>query len=388
MRRTEFASANSRWGAIVRLTTRRWLAVVGSLVLVGAYSTSSNAADTTDSVTAGTSSPDCDQSVSHSADDIAAAAAPHTVTSIYAVPVCFADGTPTLAYLPYDLSIPILLEYNDGVEDAAEFYGAELLVSDLAGQTAETLNRYEAMTARDPDVIGTMINDSDNALNQRVQSDGRLLLLSGPSFSDPPADAPSVYPIDIDAEMGTEVGAMLGELAAARLEEEWSGRNVVFIGVGDDDNAIVKVRTDSALAAAREHVDIEDEDVVRLDTDGDQTNAQNMTLDALTAHPDDVVIIAPLNDETGVAAAQAVRDAGRQADAIIVLHGGGVFARDAMRNDTDNLILGAIYQNAYAEGWAWVEGAIALHLGDEFEDLFTEHPRITPDNVDELFPDD
>ena len=237
MRRTEFASANSRWGAIVRLTTRRWLAVVGSLVLVGAYSTSSNAADTTDSVTAGTSSPDCDQSVSHSADDIAAAAAPHTVTSIYAVPVCFADGTPTLAYLPYDLSIPILLEYNDGVEDAAEFYGAELLVSDLAGQTAETLNRYEAMTARDPDVIGTMINDSDNALNQRVQTDGRLLLLSGPSFSDPPADAPSVYPIDIDAEMGTEVGAMLGELAAARLEEEWSGRNVVFIGVGDDDNA-------------------------------------------------------------------------------------------------------------------------------------------------------
>ncbi len=372
----------------MRLTTRRWLAVVGSLVLVGAYSTSSNAADTTDSVTAGTSSPDCDQTVSHSADDIAAAAAPHTVTSIYAVPLCFADGTPTLAYLPYDLSIPILLEYNDGVEDAAEFYGAELLVSDLAGQTAETLNRYEAMTARDPDVIGTMINDSDNALNQRVQSDGRLLLLSGPSFSDPPADAPSVYPIDIDAEMGTEVGAMLGELAAARLEEEWSGRNVVFIGVGDDDNAIVKVRTDSALAAAREHVDIEDEDVVRLDTDGDQTNAQNMTLDALTAHPDDVVIIAPLNDETGVAAAQAVRDAGRQADAIIVLHGGGVFARDAMRNDTDNLILGAIYQNAYAEGWAWVEGAIALHLGDEFEDLFTEHPRITPDNVDELFPDD
>ena len=127
---------------------------------------------------------------------------------------------------------------------------------------------------------------------------------------------------------------------------------------------------------------------MRLDTDGDQTNAQNMTLDALTAHPDDVVIIAPLNDETGVAAAQAVRDAGRQADAIIVLHGGGVFARDAMRNDTDDLILGAIYQNAYAEGWAWVEGAIALYLGDEFEDLFTEHPRITPDNVDELFPDD
>jgi ABC-type sugar transport system substrate-binding protein len=379
----------------VRRSTRRWLAAIGGLALAGAHAgahagaqaASTDAAATTDATTA-TSGPGCDPSVTHSAEDIAAAAAPYTVTSIYAVPVCFADGAPTLAYLPFDLSIPILLEYNDGVEDAAEFYGAELLVSDLAGQTAETLNRYEALTARDPDVIGTMINDSDNALNQRVQSDGRELLLSGPSFSQPPAEAPSVYPVDIDAEMGTEVGAMLGELAAERLEDQWSGRNVVFIGVGDDDNPIVKTRTDSALAAAREHIDIEDEDVVRLDTDGDQTNAQNMTLDALTAHPDDVFVIAPLNDETGVAAAQAVRDAGRQADAMVVLHGGGAFARDAMRNDTDDLILGAIYQNAYAEGWAWVEAAIALHLGDEFEDLYTEHPRITPDNVDELFPED
>lgn len=333
-------------------------------------------------------SQDCDPSVTYSADDIAAAAAPNVVTSIYDVPVCFTDGPPTLAYLAFDLSIPILTEYNDGVEDAADFYGAELLVSDLGAQTAETMNRYEAMTARDPDVIGTMINDSDNALNQRALADGRLLLLSGPSFSDPPADAPSVYPTDIDAAMGADVGAMLGEEAAARLEDGWRGRNVVFIGVGDDDNPVVKVRTDSALAAAREFVEIDDEDVVRLDTNGESPNAQSMTLDALTAHPDDVVIIAPLNDETGVAAAQAVRDAGRQADAIVVLHGGGAFARDAIRNDTDNLIIGAIFQNAYAEGWAWTEAAIALYLGDDFDELITEHPRITPANVDELFPDD
>ena len=358
------------------------LSAVACLVSAAAFATGSAAGAST-SPSAG-----CDPSVTYSADEIAAAAAPNVVTSIYAVPKCFADGAPTLAYLPYDLSIPILLEYNDGVEDAADFYGADLLVSDLSGQTAETLNRYEAMTARDPDVIGTMINDSDNALYQRVQTDGRQLLLSGPSFSDPPADAPSVYPVDIDAAMGTEVGAMLGEEAAARLGDQWSGRNVVFIGVGDDDNPIVKIRTDSALAAAREHVDIDDADVVRLDTNGDITNAQNMTLDALTAHPDDVVIIAPLNDETGVAAAQAVRDAGRQADAIVVLHGGGAFARDAIRNDTDDLIVGAIFQNAYAEGWAWTEGAIALYLGDTFEPLLTEHPRITPENVDELFPND
>lgn len=360
----------------------RLSAVAGLVAAVGLATT------TTVRASGDSSEGGCDPSVTYSADDIAAAAAPNVVTSIYAVPVCFVDGPPTLAYLAFDLSIPILNEYNDGVEDAADFYGAEILVSDLSAQTGETMNRYEAMTARDPDVVGTMINDSDNALNQRVQADGRQLLLSGPSFSDPPADAPSVYPIDIDAAMGTDVGAMLGEEAAARLEDGWSGRNVVFIGVGDDDNAVVKVRTDSALAAAREFVDIGDEDVVRLDTNGDESTAQSMTLDALTAHPDDVVIIAPLNDETGVAAAQAVRDAGRQADAIVVLHGGGAFARDAIRNDTDNLIIGAIYQNAYAEGWAWTEGAIALYLGDEFDDLYTDHPRITPDNVDELFPDD
>jgi ABC-type sugar transport system substrate-binding protein len=343
---------------------------------------------TTIAANAVASTPDCDPSETYTADEIAEGAAPFTVPIIYDVPKCFPDGAPTLAYLAFDLSIPILVEYNDGVEDAADFYGVELLVTDLGSQTAETLNRYEALTARSPDVIGTMINDSDNALLQRTQADGRILLLSGPSFSDPPAEAPSVYPVDIDAQMGTEVGAMLGEEAEARLADEWSGRNVVFIGVGNDDEPIVKVRTDSALAAVREHVEVDDSDVVRLDTDGDIANAQSMTLDALTSHPDDVVVIAPLNDETGVAAAQAVRDARRQADAIVVLHGGGIFARDAIRNDSDNLLVGAIYQNAYAEGWAWVEGAIALFMGDEFEPLYTEHPRITPDNIDELFPDD
>lgn len=366
----------------MRVCARTWsVSMVGCLVAATGFVHSVAGASTSPS-------DECDESVTFTPEEVAAAAAPNVVTSIFAVPTCFVDGPPTLAYLAFDLSIPILLEYNDGVEDAAEFYGVELLVNDLSAQTAETLNRYEAMTARDPDVVGTMINDSDNALNQRLQTDGRQLLLSGPSFSDPPADAPSVYPIDIDAAMGAEVGAMLGEEAAARLEGEWSGRNVVFIGVGDDDNEIVKVRTDSALAAAREFVEIDDADVVRLDTDGDAANAQTMTLDALTAHPDDVVIIAPLNDETGVGAAQAVRDAGRQADAIIVLHGGGAFARDAIRNDTDNLIVGAIFQNAYAEGWAWTEGAIALYLGETFDDLLTEHPRITPENVDELFPGD
>jgi ABC-type sugar transport system substrate-binding protein len=336
---------------------------------------------------AATAPAECDPSETYTAEEVASGAEPWTVPVIFDVPKCF-DEPPTLAYLAFDLSIPILVEYNDGVEDAAEFYGVELLVTDLSANTADTLNRYEALTARDPDVVGTMINDADTALNERTQADGRILLLSGPSFSDPPADAPSVYPVDIDAEMGTEVGAMLGEEAEARLADEWSGRNVVFIGVGDDDNPIVKLRTDSALAAAREHVDIEDDDVVRLDTDGDITNAQNMTLDALTAHPDDVFVIAPLNDETGVAAAQAVRDARRQSDAIVVLHGGGAFARDAIRNDTDDLIVGAIFQNAYAEGWAWVQAAIALQLGEEFEPLYTEHPRITPENVDELFPND
>ena len=150
------------------------LSAVACLVSAAALATGSAAGAST-SPSAG-----CDPSVTYSADEVAAAAAPNVVTSIYAVPKCFPDGAPMLAYLPYDLSIPILLEYNDGVEDVADFYGADLLVSDLSGQTAETLNRYEAMTARDPDVIGTMINDSDNALYQRVQTDGRQLLLSGP----------------------------------------------------------------------------------------------------------------------------------------------------------------------------------------------------------------
>jgi ABC-type sugar transport system substrate-binding protein len=397
----EFAPTNStseEEQMVKRKRRLRLVALAACLLLVAACSDGSGETTTTAETgsettsTAGgeettTTAAGCDMSVTHSADEVSVGAEPQSVTPVYAVPKCFEDD-PTLAFLMIDQSIPILFEFVQGMEAAADFYGVELLITDLRNQPADTLNQYEALSARSPDVVGTSVNTSDAALAERARADGVAVVLSGFSFSDPPADAPALYNDNVDAAIGAEVGHMIGEEAAARLEGEWAGKEVVFIGVGHDPLPQVEARITASLEAAREHVEIADDNIFRLTTEGNPETAQNMTTDVLTANPDAVFVMAPLNDETGVGAVQAVRNAGRQGDAVISLWGGGSFGRDAMRNDTDGIIIGVVYQNAFSDGWTWVEAAIATFLGDEFGERASDFPRVTKENVDELFPND
>lgn len=305
----------------------------------------------------------------------------HRVTPIYEVPKCLEEKY-KLAFLNPGKNVPFFQSWSDGMRDAAKFYGVELFETDLQLKYEDTLNQFQTVSVRQPDAAG-MLTTAGPALKARTDS----------------ANIPLI-PIDIPIE-GNEyfhgipndkVGAMGGELLAQAAEEklagEWDGRNLVFVQVGDNTCEPCNIRVNSALEAARETLDIPDGNVVKLlRTEGLGDKAQTAMKDALTAHPDDVMLVIGINDGTGVGALQAAKAAGRMDDVLVATLGADEQGRDALRNDASGALVGTVDFNPYAEGWTWVEAAIAVLEGEKFGE-YDVTDIVTRENVDELYPSD
>jgi ABC-type sugar transport system substrate-binding protein len=182
-------------------------------------------------------------------------------------------------------------------------------------------------------------------------------------------------------------GELAAQAALPRLESDWQGRNLIYVGLGESTCEPCDIRVREGLAAAREIIDIPDENVVLLDTGGLTDQALTVMTDTLTAHPNDVMILVGLNDESSVGALQAIKAQNRTQDAILVSLGADRLGRDAMRNDSDGVLVAMVDFNPWAEGWTWVEAAIAVAEGETFAPYDISRV-ITRENIDELFPDD
>jgi ABC-type sugar transport system substrate-binding protein len=324
----------------------------------------------------------CSDNERYSAQEVKEAVAPeHRVTPIYAVPKCPKEDY-KLAFLNPGKNVPFFQSWSDGMRAAADFYGVELFETDLQLKYEDTLNQYQTVSVREPDAVGTLTT-AGPALKARTDAAGVPLI---------PIDIPIEGNDHFHGIPNEKVGAMGGELLAeeaqGRLEDDWKGRNLLFVQVGDNTCEPCNIRVESALEAARETLDIADSNVVKLlRTEGLGDKAQTQMRDALTAHPDDVMLVIGINDGTGVGALQAAQAAGRTDDALVATLGADDQGRDALRNDRSGAFAGAVDFNPYAEGWTWVEAAIAVLEGEEFEPYEVDD-IVTRENVDELYPSD
>lgn len=316
------------------------------------------------------------------AEEVQQGAGPdHRVTPVYAVPKCLEEDV-KLAFLNPGKNVPFFQSWSEGMRDAAKFYDVELFETDLQLKYEDTLNQFQTVSVREPDAVGTLTT-AGPALKARTGA----------------ANIPLI-PIDIPIEgnehfhgipnekVGAMGGEVLAEAAAEKLAGDWQGRNLVFVQVGDNTCEPCNIRVNSALEAARETLDIPDGNVVKLlRTEGLGDKAQAAMKDALTAHPDDVMLVIGINDGTGVGALQAAKASGRTDDVLVATLGADEQGRDALRNDASGAMVGTVDFNPYAEGWTWVEAAIAVLEGEKFEP-YDVHDIVTRDNVDELYPND
>jgi ABC-type sugar transport system substrate-binding protein len=365
-------------------TFRTRLLLAGLLVCLtvnGCSSGTKPASSGTNSV----SSNSCPGSATYTSDEILAAVKPQTVVPVYAVPKC--QSRTTMAFLDIDASQPFFAEVESGLRAAAKFYGVDLLLTDLHNNPAQTVPQYQQVSARHPEVVGTLVNSSEGALYARTKSDGVPLILLEGSFATPPTKTYTLISPTADRAKGAAVGKMLGQEAKKRMADSWKGHDLYFVEAGQKSLDVVNKRMTAALAAFRGSVQVPDSRVIEFDTSGKIVETQQKMTDVLTAHPNAVFAVAPLNDEVGTGAQKAIQAAGLTNNAIISLLGGDRLGRDAIRNDKTGLILGAVYANPFQEGWNWIEAGLAVKNKAKYNDISSaDLPIITKATVDQLFP--
>jgi ABC-type sugar transport system substrate-binding protein len=313
-------------------------------------------------------------------EEVAAATGTHSVVPIYAVPKQLKKKY-LLAFLNPGKSVPFFQDWSDAMRAAAAFYGVDFIETDLQLKYEDTVTQYETISVRNPDVVGTLTT-AGPALKAQTDAAGIPLI---------PIDIPiegNPYFLGIPNEKAGQLGGQLVAAAAQeKLAAEWQGRNLVYVGLGESTCEPCTIRVEEGLKAARETLSIPDDNVVMLDTQGQVDPALTVVTDTLTARPNDVMIMVALNDECGVGALQAVKAANRQKDVLIVTLGADRLGRDNLRADTDNVLVSMVDFNPWAEGWNWVEAAIAIAEGETYQPYDITR-IITRENVDQYFPDD
>ena len=84
----------------------------------------------------------------------------------------------------------------------------------------------------------------------------------------------------------------------------------------------------------------------------------------------------------------AAKAANRSADILAVTNGGDAAARAALRDKSNaGILVASIDYQPYAEGWNFIEAAIATAMGQKF-DTFKVDRVLTAANVDSFYPND
>ena len=143
------------------------------------------------------------------------------------------------------------------------------------------------------------------------------------------ADIP-VLAVDIEHEgaiyFGADnygVGPIHGEYAANLVKEEWGGEIDAMLIVEDPTSGeAVLARTDLIVDGFRKVLDLPDEKVFKVDGGADPAEAQKVTADFLTAHPDMTkILVCPAHVVYRTGASAAIETAGREADCLMVSQG-------------------------------------------------------------------
>lgn len=312
-------------------------------------------------------------------EEVAAATGNHGVIPVAAIPKKLKKRY-LLAFINPGLNIPFFQEWSNAMKAAAEFYGVDLIESDMQLKWEDTVTHFNTLNARNPDIFGTLTLSTE-AVKAAADAAGKPII---------PIDIPipgNPYFLGIPNAKAGQLGAeLLGPAVKAKMEGEWKGRRLIYLGLSDLSCEPCETRINTGLETLRKYVDIPDENVIKLDRGGTQDPGRSQTADVLTANPTAVFAILSLNDEGGVGALQAVQAAGREQDALLVTLGADPLARTELRKGSPTYV-GAIDFNPWAEGWNWVEAAIITLEGGTFQPYDIAR-AVTPQNVDQLFPDD
>jgi len=286
------------------------------------------------------------------------------------------------AFLNPGLSVPTFKDWQTGVQDAADFYGVKITQTDLDLKYENALTAYGTVAVKSPVIVGSGAGAANAALLAGVEADGAKLVLIDQDLEGAPS-----FGVD-NATTGEIGGEFLSESAQARIDDDWAGKNVVYVGISAASCEPCDVRVQKGGEVVAEKLGLESKPGFLLPDPGTADQAQIVFTDYLTAHPNDVFVILGFGDGAAVGALNALKAADRLDDAVVGSLGGDISGRAALRDPSNaTTFVGALDFNPYQEGWNWIEAAIATQLGESFAE-YDASTVLTPENVDEFYPND
>lgn len=349
------------------------LALAALLVASGCSSSGDGTGTSTNAGAAG--------GATYTAAEVAAATGAYHVTPLFAVPKELPRKY-RFAFLSPGLSYPYFATWSDGMKAAAKFYGVDLDQADLNFKYDTELDQYKQLAVKGPQVIGSQpMND---ATYQQARRDGVKTVLIDGTFKDVPH-----FGVD-NQQVGKLAVDTLAPAAKARMAAAWKGRKVDVVGLTSPNCSDCDARVKASFAEAEARLGIPAAHTTMLTPQGqDPTTSAGSTFnDFLTGHPDDAVLVVSYGDEPVIGSINAAKAAGRSGDVLAVSNGGDSAARLALRDPSDkNMLVAAVDFQPYAEGWNWVETAIATAMGKPFATFSTQRV-LTSANVDRYYPKD
>jgi len=306
------------------------------------------------------------------------------ITGLTSTAVAQTDDEVTIGYAARNLTNPYWIAAKNGIEDAAEEFGFEVISLDASGDQGRQRSQVEDLIQKDVDAllitsIVTGSSASGAAADAAVKAGIPVIGI------DTSAGSPRVaVTIRTDQELG-------GKLAAEQVVDliGGSGKVAVLEGPAGDTNSMLRVG--GFKKVIEESPDIE----IVASTPADWNRSKGLTAmqDIMVGNPN-IDAVWAANDEMALGAVQALKGAGKLDEVFV---GGFDATPDALDSISNGNMSFSVKQFPYEEGYMGVEIAQKIMNGETFESGVKMRPWpwgiehyvklrptvIDPENVDE-----
>ena len=306
----------------------------------------------------------------------------YKVKPIFSVPKTLPEKY-SFVFLNNGKSNAFFSTWSRGMADAAKFYGVQFQDADLNFNYETELSAYQQLSVRQPQVVGANVMNA--ATYSAIQKDKAKVVMVDGTYNDVPNFGVP------DQAVGQLAIKELEKPAMDKLAGAWKGRQPLVVGMSAPNCGPCEARVQAAFKEAEAsplHIPASDTTMLTPQGQDPTTASQSTFADFLTAHPNNPVLVVSYGDEPVLGAVNAAKAANRGSDILAITNGGDEAARAAVRDKSNSgILVGSIDYQPYAEGWNWIEAAIATQLGQKFEPYSVDRV-LTAQNVDTYYPND
>lgn len=274
--------------------------------------------------------------------------------------------------------IAFAVTVTDSIKAAAAEAGIELTVLDNEGDAATAIENARTAALQEPDLfIEYNITPDSNVQVGKIIGDASIPILAVQYA----VEGSPLYAVD-----NVEVGRIGGEALAAAAVEKWGTDAVASALILNypEGGATNIERGEGAVAGITET--LPDIEIVQGADKNDVTVAAQVVSAFLVSHPDQKLIIWSHLDQYTIAAANAIRAAGREGDVLIASTGGEESILEELR-DPDSPVIGTTSLFPATWGAEIIDLVEQILAGDPVQDV-TRPSQVTfvdKSNVDEFY---